>query len=201
MLAGRFYNTERSALVSARRSTSWYSRPVTPFHLQKEFRGSREHYWRAFFDDACTREQYDLIGVRLFEIKELRDDGETLVRTMRVIPRRDFPAFMRKLFGTSLGFTETTTWYRSQDRAETRVTPDMMAGRIDIAGTHAVIDTPSGGLARVFSGQISIGIPVVGARIERMVHDDLAKSYAQSSEITQAWLDRWATGSGGSDAK
>ena len=165
---------------------------MTPFYLEKEFRGTREHYWRAFFDDACTREQYDLIGVRAFEVKDRRDDGETLVRTLRVLPARDFPAFMRKLFGTSLGFTETTTWYRSEGRAETRVTPDMMAARIDITGTHSVIDTPSGGLARVFSGQIAIAIPLVGTRIERLVHDDLEKSYVQSSEITQAWLDRFA---------
>lgn len=168
---------------------------MTPFRLIQDFRGTRADYWRAFFDDDCTREQYDLIGVRSFEVKERRESESSLVRTLRVSPERDFPAFMRKIFGASLGFTETTTFHRERGVAETSVIPDMMANRIDIAGTHSIIENAAGGLSRVFEGHIGIAIPLVGKRIETLVYDDLVKSYRQSSEVTQAWLDRWAANS------
>lgn len=165
---------------------------MTQFRLEREFRGTRAQYWRAFFDDDCSREQYDLVGVRSFEVVHRHDDGDTLVRAVRVIPKRDFPAFMRKVFGTSLGFTETTTLHREDGYAETRVVPDMLAKRVNIAGKHSVIEADSGGLARVFEGHIEVALPLVGGRIEQLVYKDLAKSYEQSSAVTQAWLDRWA---------
>ena len=37
-----------------------------------------------------------------------------------------------------------------------------------------------------------MALPVrTGTRIERFVIDDIDKSYRQSSEITQMWMDRW----------
>ena len=164
---------------------------MTPFHFECGFRGEIADYWRAFFDDECAREQYDLIGVREFKVLDRHDDGETLVRSVRVNPKRDIPGFMRKIFGTSLGFVETTTFYRSQGYAETKVVSDLLTKRTRIGGTHRVRELPSGKLVRVFEGHVGIDVPLVGRRIEKFIIADIDKSYAKSTEITQLWLDRW----------
>lgn len=166
-------------------------RSVTPFLFECQLRGTTDFYWRAFFDDDCAREQYDLIGVRHFEVVDRRDDGATLTRSVRVVPKRDFPLFFRKVFGASLGFVETTTFHRERGFAETSVIPDMMASRTHVSGSHRVRTLPSGDLVRSFEGKVGVSVPLVGKRIERFVLDDIEKSYGQSTEVTQVWMDRW----------
>lgn len=168
---------------------------MTPFRLEHEFCATPALYWRAFCDSECARAQYELVGVRSFEIMRWDDEGDTFVRSVRVTPRRDFPGFMRKVLGTSLSFTETTTLYRQDGYAETRVTPDMMASRVGIAGKHTLIETGPDRVTRVFEGQIEVAIPLVGGRIEQVVYDDMVKSYQQSSTVSQSWIDRWAASS------
>ncbi len=164
---------------------------MTPFRFEIEFRGDEEDYWRAFFDDDCTREQYELIGMSRFDVLEREDDGDRLTRALYVGPERDFPAIIKKVFGTSSGVHDTTVWYRSEGYAETHVRTDMFASRIDISGRHSVQTVADGVFTRVFEGHISIRIPLVGGRIERIVYNQMKESYKLSSDVTQTWLDRW----------
>lgn len=165
---------------------------MTPYHFEHEFHGTEELYWRAFFDDDCVRDQYEQIGISRFEVVDRHDDGETLTRRTYVIPKRDFPAIIKKVFGTSSGFHETTVWRRSQGIAETEVITDMFSKRIEIVGKHSIKPLSGDRFHRVFEGYIDIRIPLVGARVERIVYSQMDESYKLSSDVTQTWLERWA---------
>lgn len=166
---------------------------MTPFRFEREFVGDAEAYWHAFFDEDCSREQYEAVGVRSFEVVELSRDDRGVRRSVRVVPARDLPAMIRRVTGASLGYLETTVYRRAEGTAETVVVPSTLASRIEVVGTHRI--TASGGsISRVFEGTVAVRLPLVGRRIERIVLDDMAASYRLGAAITQAWMDRLAEG-------
>jgi hypothetical protein len=158
------------------------------FRFEHEFRGTVEAYWRAFFDDALTRDQYERLGVRELEVVERREDDEALARTLRVVPARELPAVLRRLTGASLGYTETTVLDRRAGVATTTVVPDTLADRITIGGRHVVTSPSPGAIVRTFEGSVEVRVAVIGGRIERAIVEDMRRSYAASAAMTQAAL-------------
>ena len=163
---------------------------MTPLRFEYEFRATVDDFWRVFFDTECMAAQYGQVGVREFAV-EVSDDGpDRRVRTLRVTPARELPAVVRKLTGTTLGYLETTTFYKQHGYADTVVVPSTLAKRTAISGRHTVTASGPGHVTRVFEGTMTVDVKLTGARIEKAVLDDMTRSYRNGAEITQAWLDR-----------
>ena len=163
---------------------------MTEFRFEHVFAGCADDYWWAYFNEECTRQQYDAVGVRAFDLLELSDDGETVVRSIKVTPARDLPGFIRKLTGATLTYTETSTYTRSSGVAKTVVTTHTLSKRIAMSGETRLEVVDDGHVKRIFTGTIDARIPLVGKRIERAVLDDMEKSYAESAEMTQGFIDQ-----------
>jgi len=163
---------------------------VKPFRLCREFRAEPNEFWRAIFDPGCMGETYDRVGVQSWEILDMLEDDATIRRTIRAVPARDVPGFLRAITGASLAYEETTTYFKGQNRADLRVTTASLSNRIDITATYTVTAVGAGRLERVLEGEIDVRVPVVGPRIERAVLDDNAESYEVGAQVTQNWLDR-----------
>lgn len=161
---------------------------MTEFRFEHTFDGSAGDYWWTFFSDECTREQYEAVGVRDFDVIERTDDGQRVVRVVRVTPARELPGFIRKLTGASLSYTERTELDRIAGTATTEVTPATLGGRITVRGTHRIEALSGDRIERVFSGAIEARVPLVGGRIESAILADMESSYALSAGITQAWM-------------
>jgi hypothetical protein len=162
---------------------------VSEFSFEHVFAGRADDYWWAFFDEGCTRRQYDAVGVRAFEIIELADRGDEVVRILRVTPARELPGFIRKLTGASLSYTETSRLDRGAGVATTEVVPETLSGRIELRGTHRLEPVDSDRFKRIFEGVIDARIPLVGRRVERAVLADMESSYATGAELTQSFMD------------
>ena len=163
---------------------------MTPFHLEREFAGTLDAFWKVYFDPSCVEATYAAVGVKAWELVELRDEGDRMIRTIHAVPSRELPAFVRALTGASLGYTETTTIYRAENRGEVVVEPDTLGARCDIRGNYAVEPLGDDRLRRSFAGHVHIDVAVVGRRIERVVLDDLSRSFDAGGDVTQRWLDR-----------
>ncbi len=162
---------------------------MIPFRFEHEFRGSVARYWELFFDDDVQRAQFERVGVKVFEILERVDTGDTITRRLHVVPKRDIPAVIKKVTGASLGYTEQTTLYRRRNVADTVVVPTTLGGRTVIGGQHTVTELGDGRFVRAFVGAITIAVPLVGKKIEKAIFEDMERSYADGAKITQGRLD------------
>lgn len=162
---------------------------MTEFRFEHVFAGRADDYWWAFFDEECTRRQYDAVGVRAFEILERRETDDEIVRVIRVSPARDLPGFIRAITGASLSYTETSRLDRAAGIATTEVEPQTLSSRIEMRGTHRLEVVDADHFRRVFAGHIDARVPLVGRRIERAVLADMEESYKTGAALTQGFLD------------
>jgi hypothetical protein len=97
---------------------------------------------------------------------------------------------VRKLTGANLGYVENSTLYKAENRMPVEVVPTTLAERTHIKGVYSLASLGPGKLRRTFEGTIQIDVPLVGRRVERVILDDLTRSYAKAAECTAEWLAR-----------
>jgi hypothetical protein len=162
---------------------------VTPFCLEREFRATPARFWAVFFDRAYLAMVWQHARLRESEILDWRDDGATIRRRIRMIPHRELPLVIRKLTGATLEYIEESVFHRAENRVDIRVVPTLLTDRVLIAAEYKVTACAPDRLLRTFAGTISVNVPIVGKTIEKLVIDDVAKSYAEAAEVTDGWLD------------
>lgn len=119
---------------------------------------------------------------------ERRRDGARTYDELRVSPRKELPVLAQRALGTSrLSYvqvvegdddTMTTTW---------KVVMDVLSDKVRCAGTSRVIPAPDG-CERIIEGEIKVAILFVGGAIERVVLDQLERSYERASEVIRLHL-------------
>lgn len=163
---------------------------MTPFRLEREFRGGLDDFWAVYFDRAYTEECYKRVRARECTIVRLDDEGDVVRRTLRIVPERDLPAVVRKIVGASLGWIEESTLYRAENRCDIVVTPTVLADRSTITFDYRVSAVADDRVLRTCDGSVEIRVPVVGGRIERLIVEDMMASYEAGADLTQEFLDR-----------
>jgi hypothetical protein len=164
---------------------------MTPFCLQHEFEATPERFWKVFLDPAYNEALYARIEVREHTVLAWRDDGGTVYRSIRIMPKRDLPRVVQALTGAHLGYTENTLLHKAENRIDVTVIPTALTDRTSIQGTYSLVPLDKGRLRRTFEGTIHIDVPLVGRRIEKIVLDDMARSYDKAAEVTAEWLRGW----------
>ncbi len=109
--------------------------------------------------------------------------GSLTVDRMRVSPRKELPLLAQKALGTvrlsyvqeieSDDETMTTTW---------RVIPDVLPDKVRCGGTSRVVATAQG-CERIIEGDIKVLVPLVGGTVERIVLDNIARSYEKAAIV------------------
>jgi hypothetical protein len=74
----------------------------------------------------------------------------------------------------------------------------LLRGRAHTTGIYQLAALGRGEVMRTYSGEVSVDIALVSARVERGIIAEFARSMPAAAACTQAWLDRRAlTVSGG----
>jgi hypothetical protein len=163
---------------------------VTPFHFEHDFRAaSVEHVFRAYFDPQLSAEHDRLSGIVKREELEHTDDGATMQRVCRVWPERQLPVFVRPFVSGPLHYTERMTFDRPRQRIDLDIRPSVLGKRTQIRITYALSQPKAGIVRRVYEGDVTVEIAVVGGRAERMIADDIGKVLSTVEPCTQEWLD------------
>ena len=144
----------------------------------------------AYFDPTHQTEQDREIDILERTILELTDDGETLRRVCRVVPKRQLPTLVKPFVPGQLHYIETVTWRRSVDEIEIDIRPSMLSGRVQILGTYRLDRVGPRAIRRRYEGEVSVDIALIAARIERGIVQELGKSIPVAASCTQLWLDR-----------
>ena len=163
---------------------------MTPFHFEHDFRApSIASVLAAYFDPELSRAHDRLSGIVRREELEVDDTPARLVRVSRVFPERQLPVFVRPFVSGPLTYTERLVWDRPADRIDLDIRPSVLGKRTQIRITYALSQPSPGRVRRVYEGDVTVEIALVGGRAERMIADDIGKVLETVVPCTQEWLD------------
>jgi hypothetical protein len=164
---------------------------VTPFCFEHVFVApSPAAILAAYFDADHQLEQDQAIDIAEREIIELVDDGDTIRRTSRVVPRRQLPGFLRPFSSGALHYLEIATWRRTTNQISIEIRPSLMGGRAQIRATYHLEVVAPNTIRRRYAGHVSVDVALVRARVERGIVAEFERSMPLAASCTQAWLDR-----------
>jgi hypothetical protein len=160
----------------------------THFAFTHEFSATPEKFWRVFLHEPYNIELYDRIGVKERTVLDRSEDAGTIRWSVRIVPKRDLPAIIKKVVGGDLGYTEHGTYHKGQDRLDVRIETTLMRDRTRIGGLYSVTPLGAGRLRRTFEGDVHVDVALVGRKVEAVVVDDMRRSYDVAAQVTAEWL-------------
>jgi len=164
---------------------------MTPFCFEHVFRAaSVEAVIAAYFDPDQLSSQDRAVDIAEREVLELVDDGETLRRVSRIVPRRKIPALVRPFVTLPLHYLETVTWRRRDDEIDIDIRPSILKGRASITAVYRLSRLSDGAIRRRYEGSVSVDIALISSRIERGIVAEFERSIPVAAGATQDWLDR-----------
>ena len=163
----------------------------TPVCFEYVFRApSVEAVIAAYFDPdhlSCQDRAVDIIERHVLE---LDDDGDTLRRVTRIVPRRKVPALVRPFITLPLHYLETVTWRRKDHEIDIEIRPSILKGRAVISAVYRLSQLSDGAIRRRYEGSVSVDIALLSSRVERGIVAEFERSMPVAAGATQAWLDR-----------
>jgi hypothetical protein len=163
---------------------------ATPFCFEHVFRApSLAAVFDAYFDPACVAHQDHALDLAERDPLEDSDDGSTRTRVCRIVPRRQLPAIVRPLLGSTLHYIETASWRRADDVIE--VTLQFPALRsASVHGVYRLLRISEREIQRRYEGRVRVGAALLGSRIERGILAELERSVPVAAACLQTYLDR-----------
>ncbi len=163
---------------------------MTPFRFEHEFRApSPAAMFAAYFDAELSAQHDRLSGILRREELERHDVRERLTTLMHVYPERQLPLFVRPFVPGRLHYTERMVWERAADRIDLDIRPSVLGKRTQIRIAYVLSQPRPGVVRRLYEGDVSVEIALIGGRAERTVVDDIARTLELVVPCTQEWLD------------
>ena len=136
--------------------------------------------------DAYTTKAGELmaavnIGKETLEYKETEQGAKLRVRLR---PDTALPGFMKKIVGNRNEYEEVREWDKSKLGNHWTIDPSFPIGKIDIQGTLTIKDSGDHQCTRVVEGTFSVGIPLVGGKIEKFIIGQTEDSFKKSTAWT-----------------
>lgn len=152
---------------------------------------SRADYEDLYFDEpfneAVGRELK--LGRKLLHFKR---SGDRVIRHVCYEPNRDPDSPAGKAFGkTRASFVEELDYDVHAKRGAWKTIPNLMPERVRNEGTLELLEV-AGGTRRVVKADVVVTLFGFGRLIERAIVAEIRKSYASTTELTNAWIARRA---------
>jgi hypothetical protein len=163
----------------------------TPFSFEYVFRvSSVATLASAYFDPdhLATQDKLAQLGDRVIVENH---ETETLRKTSwRVTSLRALPMIARPFVsGGRLSFLEMMSWNRATNAIEMSVVPEILGGRVQIAGSYDLSQIAEGQVRRIYKGTITAALTLVGGKIERGILETFTENMPAMAGCTQGWLD------------
>lgn len=157
------------------------------FRISHRFPVSPRAYWDGTRDPDLDQRMADAGEIDV-QVLERRRDGPRLLERLRVSPRKELPGLAQRALGTAR-FTYVQVVESDDDRMGTtwQVLPDVLPDKVTCRGTARVVEAP-GGCERIIDGEITVAVPLVGGSIEKVVLEQLEKSYDRAAEVIRRHL-------------
>lgn len=164
---------------------------MTPFHFEFLFRArDPDAVFSIYFDPEHQVEQDRRAEVSKREVLEDKDEGDVRRRTARVYPRRQLPAVIRPFLKGDLSYDESIVWHKRDHRIEFDIRPRLLDGKAQILATYRLAQRGPGQVHRLYDGQVTVSVRLIGGRVEKAIVEDLERSLTLTAGCTQEYLDR-----------
>lgn len=161
------------------------------YRIEDDFEVTAEQYWEVFFSQDYNDALWEELQVD-WELLELTRSGEgdaaTLMRRMKLAPRREVPGPLKKLVKDGISYEEQNLWRKKDSAMDIIITPNFGANKFEHVGLFSVKDIGEGRCRRTFEAKCSCAIAIVGKAIEKHIVGEVKDSYAASTKFNHAWF-------------
>jgi hypothetical protein len=166
----------------------------TQFRFDHVFRAaSPSDVFAAYFEPAVVGDQDRALEVIERQVLDLADDGATLRRVCKVVPRRQLPAVLRPFMSTPLHYLETATWRRAEGVIDIAIEFPTLRNKPTVRASYRLSRLSDGSIQRRYEGAVTVDIALLSSRIERGIVAEFERSMPITAACTQAFLDRPVT--------
>ena len=165
---------------------------MTERRIEHLYSCSESVFWdEIFLDPDYNRRAYlDVLKFERWEVIEEREQGDQVHRTIEATPPApDLPAALERLISEGLGYTEHGVFDRKARRYRLQVTPKSLGSRLSISGELFTEPTGPEQCRRVYVGTVKAKAFGVAGMIEKLILDDLAKSYEKVARFTNQFIE------------
>ncbi len=161
------------------------------FTLVQDMEMDVAEHWRRFFDDAFERALYlEYMGFLGYELLETRQTEAEMTRRVRVVPRLEAPAPVRKALGSTFAYTEDGTFDRKAQVWRLRMTPSVFADRMTSTATVRAEATTPGRCRRTIECRLEARIFGLGGLIESALEKNVRSGWEKSARFMNDWVKR-----------
>ncbi len=158
--------------------------------IEHTFDGDPETYWDNFFSPEYNHGLF--VGRLKFEswdVVEKVDTADGFRRVIDAVPRvGDLPGPIKALLKNGAGYREEGEYFRSEGRYTTRIRSKSLGDRLPVEGVMTVKAIGEGRCQRVYVFEVDAKVRLVGGMLEKLVLDNVEKSYNKAAEFTERWL-------------
>lgn len=159
-------------------------------HLTKSSRPASEVY-AALVDEGYLRDRLAVLGGNDAALVAFTTTGGTTSYQLRQgVPADRLPSVARGLLGGDLVIDRAEAWTGAGRTGTVEVTLNGVPGRLD--GTLTLVDAAGGGCELTLTGQVKVGIPLMGGKLEALIAEQVGVLLDAEAEFTTEWLARRA---------
>ena len=133
-----------------------------------------------FREQVCTYQEALDHTVRID-----RADGATTVQISRTQSMKGAPSIATKVVGDTVRIVQHERWSESGTADFSMEIPGKPG---HLRGTIRLVPNHDGGTDEVFSGEVKVGVPLVGGRLEKMVDEVLRRALRREGRVGTGWL-------------
>ena len=139
-------------------------------------------------DEAFVARKAQATGAIRHQASVSRDGDRVTVRLLRVMPP-EVPDLIRRFVGETVELDQIDVWEpAAADGSRTGSIRIGMAGEPVTLTSGMTLIRSVGGSSTIIDAKVKASVPLVGGRIERAVHDAIARAARIEEQVGRAWL-------------
>lgn len=146
--------------------------------------------WELFESEAFRERLRERAQIHQQVIDEKHENGVLVSRTVRTEPDRELPSVVASLLGAAkLAYIQESHFDNAGRRIQWTVRLEVMSDKVDVRGTTQVRPEGDQASVRVVDGDITVRVPLVGKRIEKVVVAEFEKSMERAAEVARELIE------------
>jgi hypothetical protein len=147
-------------------------------------------YWsKIFFDREYNNKLFHEILKFEYELLELTEEPSGVRRRkVRIEPKTDAPAMIKKLVGDSIGYVEEGTFDPKAKKWNYKISTTKLTDKISISGTFWVEPRGEKRVERICEVDLNVKVFGVGGTIEEFIAKTTGDSYEKAWQFTNQYI-------------
>lgn len=154
------------------------------------FNTDLDTYWsKIFFSTEYNEKLFREVLKFHYELLELTGEpGGPRRRRVRIEPKTEAPAVVKKLIGDSIGYLEEGSFDPVTKKWSYKITTSKMADKISISGLFWAEPRGDKKIERICEVDLNVKVPLVGGEIEKFIAKTTADSYEKAWQFTNQYI-------------